>query len=301
MTKSDRILFVTLSNIGDVVMTTPVLEHLLAAWPKHTIDIVADRRSSDLLRAVPRLGHIYHRDKQAGLKAQLALVKRLRQCRYELTVDVRTRLIPYLVRTQQRLMKPSERHPDQHAVEEHFCVLNTKASTPVPPCRLYLDEAADRTAAKLLQPYATQMRWLALAPGANWPGKRWPLASYEALPQLVGDLFDGIMVLGASNDLPREPLWQTDLPLLDVRGRTDLLTAAALIKKTSAFVGNDSGLGHMAAALGTPTLTLFGPGQPQRYKPWGEHCQVCYAPGQDLAALPVAEVVSSLHQLPGKG
>ena len=76
-----RHLVVTLSNIGDLVMTTPVIEALHERFPGDAIDIVADRRSSALLEATPYLGTIYHRDKRAGFTEQLALLRRLRRIR----------------------------------------------------------------------------------------------------------------------------------------------------------------------------------------------------------------------------
>src|SRR5262249_47420284 len=56
---------------------------------------------------------------------------------------------------------------------------------------------------------------------------------------------------------------------IDLVGRTDLLTAAAVLRRSALFIGNDTGLMHLAAASGTPTLGLFGPSPVERYAPWG--------------------------------
>ena len=90
---------------------------------------------------------------------------------------------------------------------------------------------------------------------------------------------------------------ELNLPCLDVSGRTTLNTAAALLARASVFVGNDSGLGHMAAALSIPTLTLFGPGEPQRYRPWGPHARIMLAPNRNLNELSVAAVATELEKL----
>src|SRR5216684_143206 len=61
---------------------------------------------------------------------------------------------------------------------------------------------------------------------------------------------------------------------IDLVGRTDLLTAAALLRRAALFVGNDTGIMHIAAATGTPTLGLFGPSRPEQYAPWGPRTAV---------------------------
>jgi ADP-heptose:LPS heptosyltransferase len=65
---------------------------------------------------------------------------------------------------------------------------------------------------------------------------------------------------------------------IDLVGRIDLLTAAACLARARLFVGNDSGLMHMAAAMGTPTLGLFGPSKTALYAPWGPHAAFVRTP-----------------------
>jgi heptosyltransferase III len=61
---------------------------------------------------------------------------------------------------------------------------------------------------------------------------------------------------------------------IDLVGRIDLLTAAAVLRRAALFIGNDTGIMHVAAATGTPTLGLFGPSLPAHYAPWGPHTAV---------------------------
>ena len=87
------------------------------------------------------------------------------------------------------------------------------------------------------------------------------------------------------------PNTQKRLPVLDLCGRTSILQAAAVLQHATAFVGNDSGLGHIAAALGVPTITIFGPGDPERYRPWSENSQCVTGDSQDIRNVSVDEVV----------
>ena len=281
-----------------MVMTTPVLETLAARYPGSPIDIVGDARSVDLLRSAPYVRTIFHRDKRGGLVAQWRLLRALRAERYALAVDLRTPVIPFLVRAARRLIKQGSRGQAQHAVEEHHAILAPLGgSATAPHCRLYLESNAKTAAAGLLAALPGG-NWLAVAPGANWAGKRWPASAYRELVDRVAGDFDGVLVLGGPEDrAAASVLYGAHTDLLDFCGRTTLPVAAALLARARAFVGNDSGLGHMAAALGTATLTVFGPGQPERYRPWGPRTRVILAPGRDLNRLGAATVAAELRRL----
>ena len=296
---ADRLLVVTLSNIGDLVMTTPVFEALSQAFPGHAIDCLGDARSCELLAAAPYIGDIFMRDKRAGLFAQLALLGRLRRRRYRLIADLRTPLIPYLLRAERRLIKLRTNVPGIHAVEEHFKVVRTSvpSDAPIPACRIYLDRDAQARAGKLLSALPGS-RWLAVAPGANWPGKKWPDTHYQALLRTAASLFDAGLIVGSPDDTAdARRLTDVGMPVLNTVGQTDLALAAALLARVQAFVGNDSGLGHIAAAVGVPSLTLFGPGRPARYRPWGDKAEVLIAPDLDLERLTPAQVLDHLRAL----
>lgn len=303
MTAADddgRLLVITLSNVGDLVLTTPVFEALHAHFPRWRIDAVADRRSCDLIAHAPWLGKMHLREKRAGPAAQLRLLGALRTYRYEVVVDLRTPFLPYLLRARRRLLKPARDVPGMHAAEEHFAALAPllPAGTPMPPPRVHPGAAARECAGELLAALPAG-RWLALAPGANWPGKKWPAAGYRALLDGVAGRFEAALVLGAAEDhADAEALAGAPLPVLDLTGATGLPVAAAVLEQAEAFVGNDSGLGHLAAAVGTPTMTVFGPGRPERYRPWGPLARTVHAPGGDLAALTPDAVLQALDRLP---
>jgi len=84
---------------------------------------------------------------------------------------------------------------------------------------------------------------------------------------------------------------------VNLAGETGLLEATAVLARASVFVGNDSGLGHLASAVGTPTLTLFGPGQPERYRPWGEQARWLTSPENDLNRLSAEDVAGKVRLL----
>ncbi|HHQ42442.1 MAG TPA: glycosyltransferase family 9 protein [Chromatiales bacterium] len=304
----ERVLFVTLSNIGDAVLTTPALEAVHRRFPQARVDLVADPRSAELFARCPYLGETLLRRKRAGWRAELALLRRLRRRRYALAVDLRTELLAWLVRARERRTRRGARPLGPHAAEAHLGVVADLLDGPPPPARVWLAEHDRRLAAALLGGLP-EGPLLALAPGANWPPKIWPAERFAELARALAPRFAGVVLVGGPGDRERTAAVAAalggTLPVADLAGRTGLLGAAAVLERCALLVGNDSGLGHMAAAVATPTVTVFGPGEPGRYRPWGPAAEVVVAPERDLGRLapgPVAEAAArALAAAPPRG
>lgn len=293
-----NLLVITLSNIGDAVMTTPVLETLHARYPDAVIDLVADRRSSAVFTHCPYRGRIVFKEKRSGWRGTLQLLRELRQTRYDLVVDLRTDGLAYLLRARRRLTKWRAKPRGPHAVEAHMGVLAALGIEAIPPTRIWLTPELQAGAAQRLQ-ILPGTRWLALGPGANWEPKIWPLTRFKELAERVRNDVDAIILLGGPHDAERCECLSRTLPLetLNLAGKTNLLQAAAVLARMRVFVGNDSGLGHIASAVDTPTLTVFGPGQPERYHPWGERARWLTSPENDLAQLQADTVADKVRSL----
>lgn len=294
-----RYLLVSLSNIGDAVMTTAVLEALHTHAPDARVDVVGDPRSSEIFSACPYIGRVLHKHKRGALRGLPALVRQLRSVRYDAIVDLRTDFLPWLLRADRRLFRWRGRPAGPHAVQQHLGVIadlcpGAAQATP----RLWLHPGASEFAHASLGARAGQ-RLLALGPGANWPGKIWPLENFVELVARMEQEFDAVVLLGAAADRARSAglAAAARLPCIDLTGQTGLLQAAAVLGGVRAFLGNDSGLGHMAAAMQVPTLTLFGPGDPVRYHPWGPRAAWLVQPDADLSRLPVTDVAMALREL----
>jgi ADP-heptose:LPS heptosyltransferase len=111
--------------------------------------------------------------------------------------------------------------------------------------------------------------------------------------------FDAVVLFGGAEDAEHGARIAAglSLPCLDLCGRTGLLQAAALLQRMRLFVGNDSGLGHLAAAVDIPTVTVFGPGDPQRYHPWNRRGTWLRSPTGRIADLPATEVADAATAL----
>lgn len=265
-----QILFITLSNIGDAVMTTPALERLHQLYPAAVIDLVCDPRSKVLFEHCPYRGEVFLKDKTKGKKGLVKLIGTLRKKRYDLIVDLRTDGLTFLLRAKKRLTKLGHQPYGPHAVEDLISIIDKiNPDKHIPPTKIWLgnihtDQANELTAS------LPGKKWLAIGPGANWEPKIWNAANFASVANSLKDAIDAVILLGGPGDTKYSDTTATqlDLPFLDLTGKTDLLTTSAVIHKCALFLGNDSGLGHLASAVDTPTVTVFGPGKPERYHPW---------------------------------
>jgi ADP-heptose:LPS heptosyltransferase len=282
-----KVLLITLSNIGDAIMTTPVMEALHAKYPRAQVDIVTDPRSVELFEHCPYRDNLFLRNKQQGWRGTLALLRQLRHARYDLVVDLRTDGLAWLLRARRRLTRWGCNRAERHAVKQHMAVIAKREHiTGIPPVCVWLSNTEQRFAQQALSSLPGT-RWLALGPGARWEPKRWPVRHYVALADRLQREFDAVLLLGSTADTAccRELAAALSLPCLDLAGKTTLLQAGALLQQARLFVGNDSGLGHLAAAAGIPSLSLFGPGDPSRYRPWNPQGQWLQSPGGRMADL----------------
>lgn len=291
-----RGLFITLSNIGDAVLTTPALEYLHARHPDLRFDIVADARSAELFTHCPYRGEILLKHKRAGWRGLLRLIRTLRRTRYVLAADLRTDGLAYLLRAERRMTKLRRGPAGPHSVEEHMAVVAPGVRrAEIPPTRIWLTDALREQARERLAALPPGPL-LAIGPGANWLPKIWPLESFAELLRRLEGRVAAAVLLGGPNDRERAEglVREAALPMLDLCGATGLLEATAVLERADLFVGNDSGLGHLASAVATPTLTLFGPGEPERYHPWGPRAAWLVAPDRDLARLTPGVVAERL-------
>jgi ADP-heptose:LPS heptosyltransferase len=297
------ILLITLSNVGDAVMTTPVMAALHHKYPHAFMDIVTDARAAPLFRHCPWRRDIILKDKQAGWRGLAVLLRRLRATRYDLVVDLRTDGLSLLLRTRRRLTRRGSRKVTGHAVERHFHVIRRHEQLAEIPLPCMWISVAELDFASQAFAGLPGKRWLALGPGARGQGKRWPATRFTALAARLQAEFDAIILLGntAEQDSCARIAAELSLPCLNLAGMTDLLQASAVLQRATLFIGNDSGLGHMAAAVDTPTVTVFGPGDPLRYHPWHPQARWVQSPSGRIEDVSVDAVIEQIRTLMPEG
>jgi heptosyltransferase-3 len=288
-----NILFITHTRIGDAVMSTGLLRYLVDQYPTARFTIVCGPLAASLFAAVPNCERVIVLRKRRYDAHWFGLWKDLRRTHWDIAVDLRRSLITYLIPCKRRFI-PGPIAAGEHHVRHLSALL--KIDPPVSPYIYVRSHHSLRAAA--LVPDGTPV--LALAPVAADPKKTWPMASFKALAAMLTteDICAGwrIIVIGGPKDGALAADLAANLPnCITLFGEPDLLTVAAILARARAFIGNDSGLSHMAAAMGVPTLAIFGPTDPARYGPWGG--QVVVAPGGDLTALSAHAVGEAFKRL----
>lgn len=303
---SQRILFITSNRLGDAILSTGILAHLVDARPDARFTIVCGPIPAPLFRAVPRLDRVIPLRKQAMGRHWLSLWPKVAGQVWDLVVDVRDSAVSRLVLCRDR--KVLRTGGDRHKVEALAAAMGLTGTAPAP--RIWLDSRIEAEARAL----TGRGPLLALGPAANWTGKEWPLDRFASLADALtggGGPMEGarILVLGGPDEVERcRPLLERlGDRAVDLVGRTDPLLAGACIARADLYVGNDSGLMHTAAAVGTPTIGLFGPTPADVYGPWGALCRAVRSPlaeglPQDrMAAIPVATVLDAAEALLSAG
>lgn len=273
-----RLLFVTSTRIGDAVLSTGVLDRLLRKYPGAQVTVAAGPLALPLFEGVPGLERLIAIEKRPANLHWPALWAATVRRPWGLAVDLRGSGLAWLIPARRRLIGPVRRD-GLHQVERLGRVLG---SGPVPEPRLWPSPDQEAKADRLIPDGGPV---LALGPAANWPGKQWPAERFAELARrLTGPeaALTGARLAVLAADHERDQA----LPVLEAvpaERRIDLIgsdlgTAAACLRRCTLYIGNDSGLMHIAAAAGTPTLGLFGPTEDRRYRPWGGHTDVVRTP-----------------------
>lgn len=265
------ILFITASRIGDAVLSSGLIRALTDEIEHARFTIAASALTAPLFAEVPGLARTITIEKRPLGGHWFDLWNEVRNQRWGLVVDLRGSGLTRFLRARRRAVHRAG-GPMSHKVIEAARLLKLEDNPPTP--FLYTSPETEARAATLT---AGGGPILAIAPAAHWVGKTWPAERFGLVArELLGDrgpLAGGrLMLLGGPEDrknaLTLRAAFAKDR-LIDIVGRESLLVSYAALKRARLFLGGDSGLMHMAAAAGAPTLGLFGPSDERLYAPWG--------------------------------
>ncbi len=338
------ILLIKLRHHGDMLLTTPVINALRLQYPHAYIDVLLYKETRPMLEAHPAIRqlHIIDRNwkKEGGwqkLRHEMALIAAVRACHYDLVINLadqwRSALITGLSAAPVRIgfayrkrdnmlwrwshnqLVSTDRHQQLHTVEQ-----NMQAITPLginvsnAITSMHFRPADRQKTEELLARQQITGPFIVLQPTSRWEFKCW---DDEKVAQLIDALAaDGhTLVLTAAPDKKELKMIEhiqslcTTTRVVSLAGQLSLPELAALIDAARLFIGVDSAPMHMAAALDTPCLALFGPTKLQQWRPWGNNNRVIWAgdyaplPAPDsidtrieqryLSAIPVSEVLTA--------
>lgn len=311
-----NVLFITSSRIGDAVLSTGILDYIVRTHPEAGITVVCGPLVVSLFEGLPNLTQIIPLKKQSWNRHWFKLWQRAFGQKWDMVVDLRNSVVSRLIRARVKYFYGPHINRTIHKVEQNASVMSLDH---VPSPRLWFTDEQKAAAEQII---SVQSSVLAVGPTANWKAKTWPAERFcEVVKHLIdasGEMPDAhVAVFCAPGEEDQAKRVLDSVPenrRIDVMGRVDPGTAAAILSRCSLYLGNDSGLMHCAAAVGVPTLGLFGPGYPDIYGPWGknahyastpESCKALtgydgYEPGTApclMETLSVEEVIKSIPKL----
>lgn len=286
--------------MGDIVLTSPVTRRLSRIYPNAAVDILTHEAYGALARALPGVSEVECLEPAAGLPR---LVMRLRRKRYDLVIDLHgnlrsglvvltgngRRVLRYDKRRLARMAIVRRRRRSRavpHTVDRYLATLDGLEADGAPGSRgpspddrthgtvddrlpeLEVEDSAaaavnERLTAEGIGP---EVPLLAVAPGASHGPKRWPAERFARVADhMAGSRHMKTLLLGSEGDRPvaGEVAGAMESPVVDWTGTTDLALLPAAIQRCGLLVGNDSGPMHVATAVGTPVVGVFGATHPR--------------------------------------
>ncbi len=344
-----RLLVVRPDHLGDLLFLTPALRALRAAFPRAEIVALVGPWGAEVLQHNPWVDRVLafpfpwfdRRPRRSAFDAAhrlWRLVRRLRDERFDCALSFRADFwwgalalalagIPVRVGFAHPLVSPLLTHRcldpgPLHEVERNL-VLLTRLGVPAAPGPLeFSTSRAERQAARDLLARAgvpPGAPFLVVHPGAGGYGKHWTVEGWAAVVRALQAEGWRVVLTGGAAERALTAAIQAQLtrPVVDLAGQTSLGVLAAVLQRAALVLGPDCGPLHLAVALGTPTVHLFGPSDPTRFGPYGppdRHlvvraavtCPACqrygYTPDQDhphicMAAITPEMVLAAVRAL----
>jgi ADP-heptose:LPS heptosyltransferase len=272
----NKILFITLSNLGDVVLTLPVLDLLKYNFPESKICVMTDRRAKDVFKFDNRVNKLIIYDKFSPLKEKIKLAMSLRKERYDLVVDLRNTAFGFF-------LSPKYRSPiidiskNIHVREKHLQKLRRLPlkthSAPRSSLEVFWEDRMYINGLLELEGVGLQDRILVVSPGARSHIKRWKEEKFsQVCDRFIEEMRLKVILVGDKEDsgvIERVVKCMRNKPV-NLCGKTTIGQLCALLKRSQILISNDSAVMHIASYLNIPILAIFGPTDKNRYGPWSD-------------------------------
>jgi len=304
-----RILIVKPSALGDIVHTLPFLHRLRERFKTAHISWLVVPAFASLLNGHPLLDEVvlFERKRFASgwrnpsaAKGLFNFATSLRRANYDMAIDLqgllRSAWITWQTRAPVRVGFGYAREGapifythrvatvshERHAVERYMDVADALGCAGGP---VVFDFAISESVRASVAPMLPDAAYAVLLPGTNWATKRWPAEKFAALAGPLWDRFGLRTVIAGGADVGAMDFSGAGDRVVNLAGKTDLKQLAAVLENADVVIANDSGPMHMAAALGRPLVTLFGPTNAVRTGPYARPttvlqldlvCRPCY-------------------------
>jgi lipopolysaccharide heptosyltransferase II len=289
-----------------MVLVTPAIRVLAEAFPGSSVTVLAEAFAADVFEANPRISEVIAIDRWSlrgqpwyrKLATDVRWLRRIREGRYDVVVDLfcgpRSALMALTSGARVRVAEAvrgrrlfytrtvAVEHSGRHLVEQKMQIVGAvTGDLPIPDAEVFLREEERKEAQERLQRESggCDGPFVGFFPGAGWQHREWPADRFARLGDMLAGRGFRAVVLGGPRDVGacgRVAERMSSRPVI-FSGIARLRETIALIDRMSLFVSNDTGPMHIAAALGKPTIGLFGPGDIVKYRPWGACAHVISA------------------------
>lgn len=285
MKHASRIFVIGLSNIGDAILMSPVIERLHRGYPHARLTLLIGERARGVFVHDPRIHQLVCLEDEGGWMAYVRLWQLLWTTHPDLIVDLRTTILPLLWRPWRilRYFWPVPRHVTHMRARHLWKLLRQAPSLRLAPeengCAVWV-APEERTAAEQLM-----RRWgldpakplVLVCPGARSHIKRWDAEPFAQLAdRLIEELGVELIFAGEPDEAPiiAQILTTMRHRAHNAVGHTTIRHLAALMQRARLVMTNDSAALHLACAMQAPVLALFGPTDPRKYGPTGPRDRV---------------------------
>lgn len=270
-----KILLIRFSSLGDCVLLCPLAAHLKANGAD-TVAVITKKAYADVFAAASGVDRVVAYDPKGGLTGLLRICEQYRGSGYRV-IDAhnnwRSRVVSrrlggaagrfakhYRERLALILFKRRVKLP---SILDKYAALASAVGMPVAELAPGGIDVPDRYAAEAdARMSGDGHSYVAMAPGARWPDKRWPIENYAELARRLVNVHGyRLLILGDDNDCAAAAVVADTVGdmCVDITARAGVIEGAAYMKQCLGFVGNDSGLAHLAEAVGLPVTVLYGP------------------------------------------
>lgn len=274
-----RILLITLSNVGDIILTTPALRTLAKEYPAARIDVLVGPKGREIFEKDPAVYKLIIYDKSAPIAEKRRLQLKLKKLAYDLVVDLRNTLFPLLLGPKYRTAT-IQKFPlsERHSIDRHLYRLKSIGITScVSKPYIHITSEDEVYIENALGKLGITLPMIVMNPGAKSHLKRWTAEGFaEVADRLILDGLAEVVFIGLKEDRSVVDSIRARMKKKahDMVNTTTIRQLAALLKKAHLVITNDSAPLHLACAVGTKVLAIFGPTDPARYGPINEFDQV---------------------------
>ncbi len=273
----NKILFITLSNIGDCILTLPVLDSLRENLPQAKITVLAGPRPKEIFQGNPHINRLIIYNKHSGLKEKIKLFNTLKEERFDMVADLRNSFLgaflPAQKKTSPFLVIPKD---IKHMKDRHlYRISNLKFQIPnkIQKASLYIKPEDEEYVKNILREnnITGQDKIIVISAGARSHIKRWAQDKFvELIPSLIKEFGVKVVLVGDKDDAPvnKYIVQHSRYPIVDLSAKTNIAQLASLLKKSKLVISNDSATLHLASYLNIPIVAIFGPTNEIKYGPW---------------------------------